>query len=99
MQWQEFTANFIPHIPDISVSSLTGWASLMASELKNPPAVQERQETRIQSLGWENTLEDKMPTHSSVLAQEIPWTEELGGLQFWGHKRVGYDLVTKQQYI
>ena len=68
MQWQEFAANFIPHIPDISVSNLTGWASLMASELKNPPAVQERQETRIRSLGWENPLEDKMPTHSSVLA-------------------------------
>ena len=68
MQWQEFAANFIPHIPDISVSSLTGWASLMASELKNPPAVQERQETWIRSLGWENPLEDKMPTHSSVLA-------------------------------
>ena len=99
MQWQEFAANFIPHFPDISVSSLTGWASLMASVVKNPPAVQERQETRIRSLGWENPLEEEMPTHSSVLAWEIPQTEELGGLQFWGCKRVGYDLVTKQQYI
>ena len=72
MQWQEFAANFIPHFPDISVSSLTGWASLMASVVKNPPAFQERQETRIRSLGWENPLEEEMPTHSSVFAWEIP---------------------------
>ena len=35
MQWQEFAANFIPHIPDVCVSSLTGWASLMASVAEN----------------------------------------------------------------
>ena len=38
------------------------------------------QETRIQFLGWEDTLEKEMATHSSILAWEIPWTEELGGL-------------------
>ena len=38
-----------------------------------------------------------MVTHSSVLAWEITWTEEHGGLQSWGHKRAGHDLVTKQQ--
>ena len=38
------------------------------------------QETQVQSLGWEDPLEEGMATHSSVLAWEIPWTEEPGGL-------------------
>ena len=37
-------------------------------------------ETWVQSLGWEDLLEKEMPTHSSILAWEIPWTEEPGGL-------------------
>ena len=48
------------------------------SAVKNPPATQERQ---ISSLGWENPLEKKMATHSNILAGEILWTEEPGGLQ------------------
>ena len=55
--------------------------------VKNLPAVQE---TQVQSLGWEDPLEKKMSTHSSILAWEIPWTEEPGGLQFVGSKRVGH---------
>ena len=39
------------------------------------------QETRVQSLGWEDPLEKEMATHSSILAWRIPWTEEPGGLQ------------------
>ena len=46
--------------------------------VKNLPAMQE---TRVQSLGQEDPLEKEMATHSSVLAWEIPWTEEPGGLQ------------------
>ena len=42
--------------------------------------MQEMQEIRIWSLGQEDPLEDKMATHSSILAWEIPWTEEPGGL-------------------
>ena len=42
------------------------------------------QETRVQSLGQEDTLEKEMATHSSILAWEIPWTEEPGGLQSVG---------------
>ena len=43
------------------------------------------QETRVQSLDWEGSLEKEMATHSSILAWEIPWnTEESGGLQFMG---------------
>ena len=38
-----------------------------------------------------------MATHSSILAWEIPWTEELGGLQSMGLQRVGHDLMTKQE--
>jgi len=48
-------------------------------------------ETLIRSLGWEDPLEEEMATHSSILAWRIPWTEEPGGLQFMGSKRVGYN--------
>ena len=47
------------------------------------------QETRIQYLGWEDPLEKEIATHSSVLAWEIPWTEEPGSLQPMGLQRVG----------
>ena len=50
------------------------------------PAIQE---TRVRSLGWEDSLEKGMATYSSILAQEIPWTEEPGGLQSIGLQRVG----------
>ena len=43
--------------------------------------MQEKQELQVRSLSWEDALEEKMATHSSVLAQRIPWTEEPGGLQ------------------
>jgi len=45
--------------------------------VKNPPAMHEM---HVQSLSWEDPLEKKMATHSSILAWEIPWTEETGGL-------------------
>ena len=48
------------------------------------------EETRVQSLGWEDTLEKEMSTHSSILAWEIPWTEEPGRLQSIGLQRVGH---------
>ena len=48
------------------------------------------QETWIQSLGWEDSLEKEMATHSSTLALKIPWTEELGaGYCPWGRKESG----------
>ena len=46
--------------------------------------MQETQETRVRSLGQEDPLEDEMATHFSILALEIPWTEESGGLQSMG---------------
>ena len=48
-------------------------------------------------LGQESPLEKGMATHSSILAWEIPWTEEPGRLQSMGSQRVGHDLATKQQ--
>ena len=54
------------------------------------------QETRVQSLGWDDPLEKEMATHSSILAWEIPWTEEPAELQSMGSQRVRYDLATKQ---
>ena len=50
--------------------------------------MQEMQETRVQSLGWEDPLEEEVATHSSILAWEIPWTEEPTRLQSMGFQRV-----------
>ena len=47
------------------------WVSLIAQLVKNPPAMQE---TPVQLLGQEDTLEKEMATHSSILIQRIPWT-------------------------
>ena len=63
-------------------------ASLVAQMVKNLPAMRE---TRIQSLGWEDPLEEGIATHSSILAWRTPWTEELGGVQSIGLHGVGYD--------
>ena len=52
------------------------------------------QETRVQSLGWEDPLEEDTATHPSILAWRIPWTEEPGGLQSMGLQSVGHDLAT-----
>ena len=49
------------------------------------------QETRVQSLGQEDPLEKKMAPHSSILAWQIPWTEEPGRLQSMGSQRVTHD--------
>ena len=56
--------------------------------VKKPP-MQETQESRVRSLGQEDPLEEKMATHSSILAWKIPWTEESGGPQSpWGYKEL-----------
>ena len=59
--------------------------------VKNPPANQEMPEMRVQSLGQEDPLEPEMATHSSILAWEIPWTEEPGELQSTRSQRVRRD--------
>ena len=52
--------------------------------VKNPPAIQETQETQVRSLGQEYSLEWEMAAHSSTLAGRIPLTEEPGGLHSMG---------------
>ena len=69
--------------------------SLMAQRVRNPPAMQETQETLVRSLVWEDPLWKEMANHSSILAWKIPWTEEPGGLQSKGSHRIGHDWVTK----
>ena len=67
------------------------WHSLggvVAQRLKCLPAMRE---TWVRSLGWEDPLEKDMATHSSILAWEIPWTEEPGGLHSMGSQRVIHD--------
>ena len=55
------------------------------------------QETQVQSLGPEDTLEKEMATHSSILAWEIPQTEEPGRLQSMGSHRVRHNLATNKK--
>ena len=61
---------------------------LVAQTVKNQPAVQE---TQVQSLGQEDPLEQRMDTHSSILAWRIPWTWKSHGLQSIGSQTVGHD--------
>ena len=82
------TAHRVVYKPDITslVCSL-GFSG--GSAVKNSPAIQE---TRVQSLGWEDPLEEGMTTHSSIPAWSIPWTEKPGRLQSTGSQRVGPDM-------
>ena len=67
----------------------------MAQMVKNPPAIQE---TRVQSLGWQDPLEKEIATHSSILAWKIPWTEETARLQSMGSQRVAQRISALQMY-
>ena len=60
------------------------WGFPSGLVVKNLPAVQKPQETRVLSLGLEDPLEEEMAIHSSILASEISWTEEPGRLQSMG---------------
>ena len=69
-----------------------GSSALQADSLPSEPqGMQEMQETRVQSLGWEDPLEKEMATHSSILAWRIPWAEEPGRVQAMGLQRVRHD--------
>ena len=78
--------SLLPHL--IPTAALVSEASLVAQTVKNLPA---KWETRVRSLGWEDRLEKGMATHSSILAWEIPWTEEPDWLQPTGLQRVGHN--------
>ena len=65
-------------------------ASLVAQWVNSLPTMQE---SRVQSLGWEDPLEKEMAIHSSILAWKIPWTEDAGGLQSMGPQRSRHNWV------
>ena len=64
--------------------------------VKNSPAMQE---TWVQSLGLEDPLEKKMATHSSILVQRIPWTEEPGSLKSMGSKMTERLAHSSRRYL
>ena len=66
------------------------------SVVKHLPAVQE---TQVQSLGWKDPLEKEMLTHSSILAWEISWTEEPGGVQSMGSRKSRTIRVVSSAYL
>ena len=68
-------------IKEHSETYAEAWGFPAGLAVKNLPAMQE---TWVQSLGWEDPLEKKTATHSSILIWEIPWTEEPHGLQSMG---------------
>ena len=74
----------------LSRNLILSGTSQVALVVKNLPVMQETQETQLQSLGWEDPLEEVMATHFSILAWEIPWAEKPGGLQSMGPQRVGH---------
>ena len=61
------------------------------SAVKNQPAMKKLQETQVQSLGWEDPLEEGMATQSRILAWRIPWTEEPDKLESIGSQRIRHD--------
>ena len=61
---------------------------VLVQTVRSPPAMQE---TRIQSLGWEEPLKEEMTTHSSILAWKIPWMEKPGGLQSMGLQKARHN--------
>ena len=73
---------------EIPIMTTRFLASLVAQRLKRLPAIRE---TWVLSLGQKDPLEKGMATHSSILAWEVPWIEEPGGLQSMGSQRVEYD--------
>ena len=70
-------------------------ASLVAQMIKNMSTMQE---TQVQSLGWEDTLEKGMAILSSILAWRILWTEKPGGLQSIESQRVRHDWVINTSF-
>ena len=88
-------ATHLPGDRDVCLSQLTtvGLPMWLSDKRIHLPM----QETPVQSLGWEDPLEEGTAIHSSILAWRIPRTEESGGLQSMGLQRVRHDLATKQQ--
>ena len=78
------------------VTSLSLWLPQVAQMLKRLPTMRE---TQVRSLGWEDSLEKEMATHSSILAFKISWTEEPGRLQPMGSQRVTHNSTTWLSFL
>ena len=76
------------HLVKFILNSYIFCTSLVAQMVKNLPAMRE---TQVPSLGQEDLLQKEIANHSSILAWEIPWTEETGAPQFMGSRGVGHD--------
>ena len=63
---------------------MVSWGFPDGAKVNNPPAKQEMQEMQVQSLGWEDPLEEEMATHSSILPWESHGQKSLGGYNPWG---------------
>ena len=92
-------ANVSPSAWNAILSFVPSGASPKAQQVKNLPAVQGTQEMQVWSLGLEDPLEEEMALHSSILACEVPWTAEPGGLQSLGLQRVGHDWLTEHAHL
>ena len=84
----------MPFIIQFKLKDLRGLSFPCVLAVKKLPAMQD---TWVLSLGWKDPLEKEMTTPSSILAWEILWTEEPGGLESMGSQRVRHNLVTEQQ--
>ena len=71
----------------------------MTQWIKNSPALQETQETWVQSLGQEDLLEEGMATHSSILPGESPGQRSLEGCSPWGHRELNMNDATEHTHI
>ena len=87
-------ANQRPHLT-ISTGAMFGWGFPGDSVVRNLPANIVDGDQQVQSLGREDLLEEKIATHSSIIARIIPWTEEPGGLQSMGLPRIRHDWATE----
>ena len=87
LKMQGFIHLFTPH----STLFYVNHRDLVAHIQKDLPVMQE---TQIQSLGWKDSLEKRMATHSSIFTWRIPWAEEPGGLLALGLKKVGHNWGT-----
>ena len=67
------------------------WGFPGGTVVKNPPIKLQMKESKVQSLGHEDPIDEELAAHFCILAWEIPWTEEPDRLQSMGHKRVGHD--------
>ena len=88
MEYEWFPVKSFYQVSELDLTLPFLGASLGAQTVKNLPAMLE---TWVRSLGWEDSLEEEMATHSSILAWRNPWTKEPGGPQSIGLQRLGYD--------